>query len=300
VVKELVEGKDTSYVWTKIADSAYWKKSYNFQMMSLRDTLWVLHGDGNWYSPDGERWTKSTLPNALHNLAFLDYVIFNNGLYALGQFDGNIERFQLMPTIRYSKDLKHWITLATDSNLPHRFFYHPFVFDHKIWIIGGEDGRQQYDDIWNSSDGVHWTRVGTGPFGKRSSDYVVYCKGRLYLIGNDVWSSSDGLHWQLETAEIVQGESIFGYAAVVYDDKIWLLGCNRNGIFSSEVLVSDDGKSWEAHRAPWSPRGGIAAAVFNHKVYITGGKYGGTTNHPDFQYSNDLWMMAKLDVVRNE
>lgn len=39
---------DTSaYVWTKLLDSAEWKKSYNFQMFSINDTLWTFHPDGN-------------------------------------------------------------------------------------------------------------------------------------------------------------------------------------------------------------------------------------------------------------
>src|SRR5690349_10230890 len=62
------------YAWTKILDSAAWKKSYNFEMFSVRDTLWVFHPDGNWYSTDGKEWSKSALPNAIYNLAFLDYV----------------------------------------------------------------------------------------------------------------------------------------------------------------------------------------------------------------------------------
>jgi hypothetical protein len=40
-------------------------------------------------------------------------------------------------------------------------------------------------------------------------------------------------------------------------------------------------------------RGGIAATVHNNKIYMTGGKYGGTPNHPDFRYDNDVWTLEK-------
>jgi hypothetical protein len=30
-------------VWTKLLDSAAWKKNYNFQMFSQRDTIWTFH-----------------------------------------------------------------------------------------------------------------------------------------------------------------------------------------------------------------------------------------------------------------
>jgi hypothetical protein len=115
--------------------------------------------------------------------------------------------------------------------------------------------------------------------------------GKLFLLDNDVWSSTDALNWKLETDAIVKNERVFGYAAVVLNNRIWLLGCNRNEQFSSQVYSSVDGKTWESSNAPWTPRGGIASTVFNGKIYMTGGKYGGTKDHPDFRYSNDVWMM---------
>lgn len=263
-------------------------------MFSIRDTLWTLHHDGAWYSVDGEQWTKSQLTNVISNQAFLDYVEFNNAIYGLGYFEGNIDAFTFKNEIYRTRDFKTWETLSQGSNIPKRFFYHPFVFDNKIWIIGGEDKDGQYADIWNSSDGVTWTKQkDNANFGKRSGSQIVQLKNTLYLLNNDVWKSTDGLNWERVTNEIVPGEEIFGYAAIVYDEKIWLLGCNRNGQFSSQVLMSDDGKEWRGSDAPWTPRGGIAAAVHKGKIFMTGGKYGGTPNMPDFRYSNDVWILER-------
>lgn len=285
---------EPAYTWTQVLDSAAWKKSYNFQMFSVRDTLWTFHPDGNWHSVDGGQWTKSPLPNAISNLAFLDYVLFNNAIYGLGHFEGNIETFIFKNEIYKTTDFKKWKTLSTNSNLPKRFFYHPFVFDDKIWIIGGEDKTDKYADIWNSTDGIQWIKQKDNlNFGKRSGSQIVTLKNKLYLLDNDVWSSTDGLTWELVTSEIVKGEQIFGYNALVYDEKIWLLGCNRNGQFSSQVLVSENGKEWTGLTAPWTPRGGIAATVHQGKIFMTGGKYGGTPNQPDFRYSNDVWTLEK-------
>lgn len=282
--------------WCKVLDNAAWSKSYNFQMFSIRDTLRVFHPDGAWYSVNGRDWVKSQLTDVIHNQAFLDYIYFKNAVYGLGYFKGNIERFTFKPEIYRTTDLKSWKTISTQSNLPHRFFYHPFVFKNKIWIIGGEDRQTQYADIWNSEDGVHWTKQKDKlPFGKRSNSRVVWLNGRLYLLNNDVWSSSDGLNWQKVTAEIVPGEQVFGYQAVVFNNQIWLLGCNRNGKFNSRVLVSKDGKTWREQEAPWSPRGGIAAAVHRNKIFMTGGKYGGLMKGgaaTEFVYSNDVWALG--------
>lgn len=282
-----------SYAWQKVLDSAAWRKNYNFQLFSIRDTLWTFHPDGNWYAADGIHWTKSALPNGIFNLAFLDYVVFDDAVYGLGYFEGNIEQFVFKPEIRRSRDLNTWELLSRDSNLPKRFFYHPFVFEDKIWIIGGEDQQTRYADIWNSEDGVNWVKQKDNlPFGPRSGSQVVCLKDTLYLLNNDAWSSTDGLNWVRITDQLIKGEDIFGYKATVFDEKIWLLGCNRNGQFSSQVLYSTDAKSWHAQEAPWLPRGGVAAAVHQHKLYMTGGKYGGTPGHPQFRYDNDLWTLS--------
>lgn len=278
--------------WTRVLAHGPWPESYNFQLINHRDTLWVFHPNGNWFSPDGERWTKAPLPNAIGNGAFLDYVPLGQAVLGLGHFEGNSERYTLRPDVYRTTDMIHW-TRIEGSNLPRRFFYQPVVFQNKIWIIGGENSQTQFADIWNSTDGVHWQQVKDQlPFGKRSRSQFVTLGNRLYLLNNDVWSSADGLNWRQETPSIVNGVTIFGYAAVVHDGQIWLLGCNRDGQFSSQVLVSADGRTWREHDAPWSPRGGIAACTRRGKIYMTGGKYGGfDPSHPNFIYSNDVWTL---------
>lgn len=293
-VKTAIVRTNINYTWTKLLDSAEWGKNYNFQMFSINDTLWTFHPDGNWLSTDGKIWTKSILTNPIVNHAFLDYVYFKGAVYGLGYYKGNIESYVFKPEIYKTIDLKNWTIISKTSNLPQRFFYHPFVFDNKIWIIGGEDKNTKYNDIWNSADGITWVKQKDNlPFDKRSNSWIVTLNNTLYLLNNDVWSSKDGINWQKVTDEIVKGEQIFGYAAVVFDEKIWLIGCNRNGEFSSQVLFSSDGKNWQTNNAPWLPRGGIAATVHEDKIYITGGKYGGTPDHPDFRYDNDVWMLEK-------
>nr|WP_295932528.1 hypothetical protein [uncultured Dyadobacter sp.] len=233
------------------------------------------------------------MKNVISNHAFLDYVPVRGEILGLGCLEGNIEKYQWQSTIYRTRDQKTWKTAAQTSNLPDRFFYHQFTFQDKIWIIGGENKSRQFDDIWNSADGIHWKRITThAAFGKRSNSRVVQLGHQLFLLNNDVWSSTDGTHWRQECNEIIPGQEIFGYDAVVFQDRIWLLGCNRNGRFESKVISSSDGKNWSASEAPWSPRGGVAACTHKGAIYMTGGKFGGQdTSHPDFEYSNDVWVM---------
>lgn len=295
-----IENTAINYEWKQLTANADFPKSYNFQLFAIGDTVWAFHPQGNWYSLDGKEWTKSRLTNSIHNLAFLDYVQYNNSILGLGHFEGNIEKFNMVTSIYKTTDMQDWDVIAEKSNLPERFFYHPFVFNYKIWIIGGSNGTDQFSDIWNSDDGIHWKKIADNlPFGKRDGSQFAIVNNKIYMLNNDVWSSTDAIHWAKETNEIVSGENIFGYAAVVYDNKIWLLGCNRNGKFKSEILVSTDGKTWTAQRAPWTPRGGIAACVFKGKIIMTGGKYGGTPDKPEFIYSNDVWSLGKNMLNRD-
>lgn len=116
------------------------------------------------------------------------------------------------------------------------------------------------------------------------------------MLGQDVWISSDALKWTQVTKRIAT-DDLFGYAAVVYDNQIWLLGCNRAGKFQNEVLRSTDGETWISEKAPWSPRGAVGVAVFKDGIVITGGKYGGPSPErpaeTEFFYSNDAWRLER-------
>jgi hypothetical protein len=287
---------EPAYKWTQLTENAAFPKSYNFQLFSIRDTLWALHHAGTWFSTDGEQWTKSPLANIIRNNAFLDYVWFKDALYCIGTFEGNIERYQLTSAIHRTSDMKHWKTIARESNLPKRFFYHPFVFKDKLWIIGGNDGSSTFSDVWNSADGVKWVKQADHlPFGNREHSQFIVFQGKIFLLNNDVWASDDGINWSKVTDRLAQ-EDIFGYASIVYDNQIWLIGCNRDGIFQSQVLVSKDGKNWETRQAPWTPRGAATACIHQGKIFMTGGKYGGLAKDgrtTEFVYSNDVWTLEK-------
>lgn len=284
---------ESPYVWQKIKNGAEWSGSYNFQLMTIQDTLWVFHLEGIWYSTDARQWTKSTLPNVIGNTAFLDYVFFQNKIYGIGHFEGNADQHVLRSTIYFSGDRMHWDSIE-NTNLQKRYFYHPFVFDGKIWIIGGEQDSNIWSDIVQSSDGIHWQIVKDKlPFGPViNSQFLVY-KDKLWMFNDDVWVSDNGLDWKEVTASIVPGQKIFGYAPVVFDEQMWLIACNRSGQFASQVVYSADGLNWKEQKAAWTPRGGVAASVFKDAIIMTGGKYGGTPQNPEFGYSNDIWEMRK-------
>jgi Kelch motif len=293
------------YTWAKVADSAAFPGAYNFPVFTMRGQMWAFHHEGNWYSTDGRTWTKSELPVAGLNSGYQKYVQFQDAIYALGTMEGNYTNMRLTSRIARTSDFKHWEVLAETSRLPQRVFYGAVVFDNKIWLLGGFDGQRYYNDVWNSADGVQWTRVLAGAaWSPRIVGAAAVFKNRMWIIGGglldgeptdgragtEVWSSMDGLNWERATDRMAR---LWGASPIVYDGKLWLVGANRDGSFSRAVLVTDDGVNWREESALWSPRGGVATWVFDDKLYMTGGKYSVTENGEiKFIYSNDVWSMT--------
>ena len=296
------------YAWTEITKNAAFAKSYGFPVFVVKDKMYAFHQEGVWASSDGVNWSKTELLPLRREANDTKYVQFNNAVYALGQNEGNYLDTKFGSTIRRTIDFKNWETLAETSNLPNRIFYGSVVFGGKIWLMGGFDGKNYHNDIWNSEDGVHWKKVAERAAWSRRNVGVFEFNNRLWIFGGgvidgdreinpdsnkEVWSSEDGVNW---TRVKMKTEPPKGGTPVVFDGKLWFVGANRNdGNFDNAVFVSADGVNWRAQSAPWTPRGAVAAWVFGGKLFITGGKY--SFKEPDgdikFVYSNDVWAMGK-------
>jgi hypothetical protein len=306
---KLPEKTKADYVWTEAIKNAAFPQGYGFPVFVIDEKMFAFHHEAIWKSADGVTWKKIELPAVRRNAYETGYVQFNNAVYALGQNQGNyLDGIRFESIIRRTTDFKRWETLAEKSELPNRVFYGSIVFGGKIWLIGGYDGKNYYNDVWNSADGVRWTRVvERAAWSPRNAGILVEFKNRLWMLGGgvidgmkndnpnsgkEIWSSADGFNWKLETANLEL--SAFG-TPIIFDDKLWLIGANRNdGNFARSSLVTEDMVTWHEESAPWSPRGAVAVWIFGGKLFMTGGKYSYPRNGvPVFVYSNDVWAMSK-------
>jgi hypothetical protein len=220
---------------------------------------------------------------------------------------GNYLDLHLTTRIARTRDFSRWEVVADSSNLPHRVFYGAMAFAGKIWLMGGFDGKNYFNDVWNSADAVHWTRVAEhAAWSPRDVDMAIVFNGRMWVIGGgvidgqreinanskrEVWSSADGVRW---TRSPDRSGSAWGGSPVVFDDKLWLIAANRNSTFAPALIVTDDGTTWNEQPAPWSARGAPAVWVSRDTLFMTGGKYSVMENGaPRFIYRNDIWAMTK-------
>ncbi|MDD5068454.1 MAG: hypothetical protein PHS53_03230 [Candidatus Pacebacteria bacterium] len=220
------------------------------------------------------------------------------------------------PTPEIDPSSLTWIQTKTSAQgWPKRDSHSVFVFDNKMWVLGGLDSDASkvdgipdyesaiyYNDIWNTSDGVNWTRVvehADFPYIRSAS--VVNFKGTLYMYGgwsphdglqykNGIWSSTDGIHWKkvVEKPDYPERE---GQIVLEWNGKLWLVGgvdyFGRKTF--NDVWSSDDGIHWGAvtTNAPWHSRWDHALGVWNGKMYIAGGMNFGGVGYSDEWSSSD-------------
>jgi hypothetical protein len=118
--------------------------------------------------------------------------------------------------------------------------------------------------------------------------------GRLpgHGASSEVWSSTDGAKWEQVTKKAGWSPRIAA-GAVVFKDRMWILGGTENYYFGDEkslrndVWSSADGKEWkrETAAAPWSPRAYQAAVVHGGKIWV----FGGGNYVPKYHALNDIW-----------
>lgn len=295
---------DTGYAWTRLTAAADFPKRYNFPVHVLSDGRFAaLHPDGLWLSRNGVDWVKTAGPLSGMTSPYLPYVYHRNASWALGSMTGNYLDFTVDPVVRRTVDHQRWQEVGRSPTMPRTIFSAAASFDGALWLLGGYDGTRANAQVWRSSDGLAWEQVtARAPWSARAGAKAIVFRDRLFIIGggevdgvsaNDVWSSADGIDWRREASSIAPEKPV-GYTPAVFDGRIWLIGANRAGEFTSEMLVSDTGRNWEAVRAPWSPRGAVAAWTDGAAMFITGGKYSVERNGEHvFIYSNDVWVMRR-------
>ena len=194
---------------------------------------------------------------------------------------------------------------ATDAAGFGRRYGHATVVDPSgtIWMTGGvspdvSTNNGYSNQVFSSTDGLNWTEVVTSgsTFSPRYNHASVWFNNRLWVMGGytaddlpgGVWSSADGATWTQETQETPYGH-VEGFSAVVFDDKIWVLG--GDGYNNPNIYWSSDGRNWNVIGASqsanlFSPRSDLAATVFDGRIWLIGGH---NANGGNSAATNEVW-----------
>ena len=220
-------------------------------------------------------------------------VVFNNELWVMGGADslyGN-PYAKTKDDVWRSSDGVDW-TLVTDSaGWPPRVSMTPLVFDGKMWVMGGATidytGFPLYNDVWSSTDGVHWTQMtDSAGWDRRAFHVAVVFDSMMWVMGgcdlftgspqralNDVWRSSDGANWTRVTDSADWFPRIT-HTALVFDGKMWVMGgAAASQVPKDDVWYSTNGTDWTlaTDSAGWAARNFSSALAFGNKMWIMGG-----------------------------
>ncbi len=175
-----------------------------------------------------------------------------------------------------------WSRALTREIWPNRDSHSALVYKDRLWVLGGW-GAGPLGDVWSSADGLSWqiaTEEAAWPARKAAAATVF--ADRMWVLGgsmgvelaNDVWSSTDGTTWASVGA--ASWPARHNHVAVTFAGKLWVLGGWGGGekpADLNDVWSTPDGETWTEvlKAAPWSPRNGHSALVYNGRLWVLGG-----------------------------
>ena len=269
-------------------------------LIAFNGDLWMVSSTRLAFSSsDGVHWTEHEKYETPGRLAS-SYTFFDDKLWIYGGNDYRTNNFS--NEIWSSPDGTTW-SKAGNAEWPGRDSATFVTFQDKLWMFGGANHRDTglatdafLNDVWSSEDGLHWTQVSAAaPWSPRSYPRVEVSGDEMYLLGGesqaDVWKSSNGKDWTQLAADPPWGGGREGYATLVYDGKLWVMGGyvgkSTNGV--NDIWYSQDGVQWtrQAEHAPWTPRDPIAI-VYQDRLLVYAGKFTGSKD----SWNGDLWAMT--------
>jgi hypothetical protein len=305
---------NTRYTWEKVIENAPFVPRDGAGAVVLNGSAWFMGGwnpdefptittNEVWQSNDGGTWEfRGNAPWEGRHVS--GWVTFKNAIWIVGG-DLNQERFQT--DVWNSTDGITWNKIAETLPWTERGSHMVAVFKNKLWMVGGQQinngalaGDTVFNDVWNSSDGIHWKMVTpNAPWAGRGFGKLIDFNNRLWLVGggryndpkiyyNEVWSTADGVNWTKHATPPWRPR--YFQEAVVFDSKIWILGgLGDNGANLGDVWYSSDGNNWvEMENIPWLPRHAATAFVFDKSIYLSCGTAG---NYPQ-ELANDIWKLS--------
>lgn len=308
---------------------AYFSERQYHQAVVFDDKLWIIGGSGAndelyndvWYSIDGKTWTKETIVGT-HFSARDQHqvVVYDDKIWVIAGSDDDGQQDDVWS----STDGATWTeVLASTSNalvaakvssVSFRFSargqHQVVVFDDAMWLIGGsDDGGDNLNDIYTSTNGTNWVqktpsanvRTASNPvvFSERNEHQVIAFDSKLWVIGgyddagnynNDIWSTTNGTSWTQHTAtdDLFTGRS--GHRLVVHDSKLWLIGGRSGALSLSDIWYTTNGTTWEEvdgiTGAHFTGRYRHQAVAFKNNIWFVGGYSTGESG-----YENDIWTM---------
>ena len=261
----------------------------------FKDKLWMVKWDFHWNSyssTNGLRWSKEGEDLDMSRMLVVPVgyavIAFKDKLWKIGGADQDGSASGAC--IYSSADGVAWSEAVHKPAFGDTAGYAKLVVHNgELWYFGSPAAiTTQNDDVWNSQDGLTWTKVGAVPTvsGRTRKGYVVASfNGKLWIIGgmtgsmwgvgdchNDVWSSEDGKTWTQATEKAAFGNRAAS-GSVVAGGKLWLFGGIEGSNDSDklkDVWNSSDAVHWARVTDDAPFEGAVSALSYRSKLWVFG------------------------------
>jgi hypothetical protein len=220
-----------------------------------------------------------------------------------------------------------WSEAAHHAAFIGRDAFGALVFKEKVWMLGGwtsirnvpnfpetgYPGCCTTNEVWNSSDGIHWTFVGLAPWERRHMTGWVVFNDMMWVIGGDdnmghyqydIWNTTDGEHWNEVIGYAPWSPRVLHYV-LAFDNALWVIGGQQlpaalvprpdpypaDPVDYADVWRSRDGVRWARVGVVPHHIGIICGTVvFDNQMWVIGGgTYGDHRQQvPSVPY-NEVW-----------
>jgi hypothetical protein len=330
--------KAPEYEWVKVTGQAAFAARDGGGAYVYKDKMWMVGGwnppdkvnfpqkcsNDVWSTTDGANWTL-VRPNTYGTDAFdsetewegrhtAGYVVYRDKMWLVGgdplQGHYQFDVWNSSDGKTWHQDGKTWHHVNKGRPVPWgpRALHYTVAFKDKIWVMGGQTTPQFapaeerfYDDVWNTEDGIAWTKVETegshwSPRGMIGGNVVH--NGRVWILGggtydtpdtpqrkffNDVWSTADGVHWECHLEHAPWHPRQY-HDVAAFDGRMWVLeGWNKGN--RNDVWHSADGVTWhEVPDTPWAVRHAASVYVYDNALWMVAGN----------NMQPDVWKLVRV------
>jgi hypothetical protein len=235
--------------------------------------------------------------------------LMGDHFYVIG---GRAGAFTIYGDTWRSRDGIAWERMSNATRWGKRCYLEVEIIDGQLILIGGQDLRTFYNDVWRSGDGGRtWQQVcAEAPWEPRAGHHTITIGGEIYLFAGgrnsfnrilhpELWVSADlGETWELR-ARLPEDMGRAGMQVVEIDGTLYFMGGDhdrpvflpdwdgrRNDVWRS----TDRGHTWELlGNAPWVPRTGHQCIAVDGKVILIGGHGRGRHRYKQV-LMQDVWV----------
>lgn len=239
-----------------------------------KDTLKVINenNDDEIETPTSLNLSTTIVDTNLPARNGAEIIEFSGKYWFMGGKEPKLGRSSFFNDIWNSTDGENWSLVTDSAPWSKRGNFNLFVFQNKLWLIGGIDNLQTLNDIWNTTDGITWQKITDhGPWQTRSSMAVKIHDNKLYLVGGhtttnwvlyqDIWESDNGVNWTHigEISDDLLGTSGNGgiqkHSFTKLNNEYFMISGQLSSSWAplTSVLKSTDMVNWEVvtRDTPW-------------------------------------------------